>query len=305
MHTSLAELFDELQDNAVSLADCVACGRKILHAEQRMLTYNEPDLEAKILAGHAFGVSPTELLTEYDRAVKLSQKQRYISCLRQRIEGQPIGYITGEQAFWTLSLETSRETLIPRADTETLVESALALELPANANVLDLGTGTGAIALALKSERPHWKVTGSDFKQTIVELARRNAKRNELEVEFLKSDWFSAINMLCDANSAKSAFDLIVSNPPYVESQSAYLQQGDLLHEPSSALVSGVDGLEDIRHIIGKAHNYLNSNGYLLIEHGFEQSADIQALLASAGYTSIESKKDLNGLDRVTLGQLV
>jgi release factor glutamine methyltransferase len=286
------------------VGELVLEGQRLLGMNQEKLSFNEPALEAKILAESAFCLSSTERLTKQDMVVSDAQKNRFLSSLCQRIEGKPIAYITGEQPFWTLSLATSPETLIPRSDTETLVETALELEIPQNASVLDLGTGTGAIALALKSERASWEVIGADFKDNIVALAQKNAKRNSLDVNFVKSDWFSAFYEHTSNASLNKSFDLIVSNPPYVEQDSAYLTTGDLLFEPNSALTSGLDGLDDIRHIILNAPSHLNPEGYLMIEHGFEQSKTIQDLLREAGFKHCRTIQDINKLDRVTLGQI-
>ena len=227
------------------------------------------------------------------------QVKHFVQLLNQRLSGKPIAFILGTQSFWSLTLKVSNCTLIPRQDTETLVETVLSLALPNTATVLDLGTGTGAIALALAKENPQWLVTGLDTVKEAVVLAKENAKLNDLNVTFLESDWFSALNIADCSNR----FDLIVTNPPYVEEDSAYIMQGDLRFEPLSALVSGKDGLDDIRLIINQSKEYLNKAAYLVIEHGERQHENVQALLCEAGFTEVKSIEDLNNIPRITLGR--
>jgi len=279
-----------------TVAEALLVSRKILSEHQENLTFNNPAIESKILVEYAFDKTSMQLITQSDELLGKSAKNKLVSALTKRISGYPVAYIVGHQPFWTLNLSVSEHTLIPRADSEIVVATAISLTLSTNLNVLDLGTGTGAIALAIKSERPHWIVTGCDFKKEIIKLAQANAKLNELSVEFVLSNWFSAI-------ATTHTFDLIVSNPPYVELNSIWLNQGDVRFEPNSALTSGADGLNDIRHIISKSTKYLNDTGYLLLEHGHQQANIIQQLLHEAGYKEVSTKQDLNGLDRATLGR--
>jgi release factor glutamine methyltransferase len=279
-----------------TITDALSVSRYVLTEYQENLTYNEPAIEAKIFVEHAFDKTSMQLITQSGELLCEHGKKKLINTLSKRIDGYPVAYLVGHQPFWTLDLGVSEYTLIPRADSEIVVETAIALPLSKDAYVLDLGTGTGAIALAIKSECPHWIVSGCDFKQEIIELAQANANLNRLNVEFVLSDWFSAIVPM-------QAFDLIVSNPPYVESNSPWLNQGDVRFEPNSALTSGIDGLDDIRHIISKGTEYLKSGGYLLLEHGHQQANIIQQLLQQTGYQEVMTKQDLNGLDRATLGR--
>ena len=321
---------------------------KQLIAKQSGLTFQSGALEARLLFSYVTGKSQTWLMTHSTDAVLKHFSQthvaKYTQAVNERLAGKPIAFILGTQAFWSLNLKVSEHTLIPRQDTETLVEAALNLTLPVNAQVLDLGTGTGAIALALAKERPHWCVLGVDKVHEAVALARENAILNEVNAHFIQSDWFksldghelnafannvftnnafinNAITNEAFQNNAEDAtsdeqetessnnheqsqtFDLIVSNPPYVETNSDYVQQGDLRFEPLSALVSGVDGLDDIRHIIAQAPHYLRENGYLLIEHGHQQYLEVQALLQNAHFENIRSIADINNIQRITLGQ--
>jgi release factor glutamine methyltransferase len=250
-------------------------------------------LDSRILLGHCLGRDTTFLLTWPEKIVSREVQSEFQKVVLKRAQGQPIAYLIGYRDFWTQRLRVSSTTLIPRPETELLVEQCLEFELSSQAKVLDLGTGTGAIALALASENPEWLVTGVDVMHPAVELANKNSVNNGIEnVTFLQSDWFSAL--------ANEKFDLIVSNPPYVETTSPYLAQGDVRFEPRSALTSGEDGLDDIRKIIRIAPNYLCPGGMLVLEHGHQQSLQIQQLMTEQGYHNATSVKDLNHLARVT-----
>ncbi|MCQ4314221.1 peptide chain release factor N(5)-glutamine methyltransferase [Pseudomonas stutzeri] len=254
-------------------------------------------LDAEWLLAAALGKAPSYLRTWPEREVPPECEARFAADLERRRSGEPVAYILGRQGFWSLDLEVAPHTLIPRPDTELLVETALLL-LPATpAQVLDLGTGTGAIALALAHERPAWQVTGVDRVVEAVALAARNAQRLRLgNVTFRESDWFSALD--------SQRFALIVSNPPYIPASDPHLLQGDVRFEPSSALVAGEDGLDDIRHIIGASASHLVSAGWLLLEHGYDQAAMVRALLAEGGFTKVESRRDFGGHERISLGRL-
>lgn len=272
-------------------------------ATQEGLCFQSPKLEARLLFSHISHKSHSWIMTYGASLVseKLSeaQIQAYLNCLKQRLMGQPIAFILGTQEFWTLTLKVSDCTLIPRQDTESLVEAALDLPLNNTANVLDLGTGTGAVALSLAKEKPDWQVLGLDKIEAAVELARENARLNNVDVAFLRSNWFSAL----DCAKLEHNFDLIVSNPPYVEADSDYLKHGDLRFEPLSALVSGKDGLDDIRKIITQSIAFLNNKAFLAIEHGQGQANAVQSLFRDAGFSSVQSKRDINEIERITMGQ--
>ncbi|MEP9317378.1 peptide chain release factor N(5)-glutamine methyltransferase [Pseudomonas sp. LABIM340] len=253
-------------------------------------------LDAELLLAAALGKPRSFLRTWPERVVSREAHDLYDRYLARRVAGEPVAYILGRQGFWSLDLEVAPHTLIPRPDTELLVETALAL-LPASpSRVLDLGTGTGAIALALACERLSWQVLGVDRIPEAVALAERNRERLRLaNVAFRASHWFSTVE--------GERFALIVSNPPYIPSTDPHLKQGDVRFEPSSALVSGQDGLDDIRLIIDQAPNHLENGGWLMLEHGFDQPDAVRDLLLSRGFSAVESRRDLGGHERISLGR--
>ena len=255
-----------------------------------------PRLDAELLLAHALGKSRSYLHTWPERELEAEQLERYQAAIVRRQAGEPVAYILGQQGFWSLELEVASHTLIPRPDTELLVETVLAL-LPATpAALLDLGTGTGAIALALASERPTWRLTGVDRVVEAAALAERNRARLKLaNASFVASHWFSALT--------GQRYQLIVSNPPYIAADDRHLAEGDLRFEPSSALVAGADGLDDIRLIIQQAPDYLEAGGWLLLEHGFDQAAAVRELLSARGFSAVESRRDLGGHERISLGR--
>lgn len=256
-------------------------------------------LDAELLLAAAIGKSRSFLHTWPERIVSSEDAQTYAGYLQRRRAGEPVAYILGQQGFWKLDLEVAPHTLIPRPDTELLVETALELQPASPAKVLDLGTGTGAIALALASDRPAWQVTAVDRIDEAVALAERNRQRLGLglgNVQILKSHWFSHL--------AGQRFDLILSNPPYIRAQDPHLAEGDVRFEPSSALVAGNDGLDDLRAIAAQAPEHLLPGGWLLLEHGYDQAGDVRALLEANGFTEVTSRKDLGGHERISLGRL-
>lgn len=268
-----------------------------LLAEAQLPDSPSARLDAELLLAAAMGKTRSFLRTWPERLVDSEAHERFETWLERRRAGEPVAYILGRQGFWSLDLEVAPHTLIPRPDTELLVESALALVPASPARVLDLGTGTGAIALALACERLSWQVLGVDRIPEAVVLAERNRERLRLNnAAFCQSHWFSAV--------AGERFALIVSNPPYIPSSDPHLIEGDVRFEPKSALVAGADGLDDIRLIASQAPQHLDAGGWLLLEHGYDQAAAVRELLVQNGFVEVESRRDLGGHERITLGRL-
>jgi len=251
--------------------------------------------EASRLWADVLDKNPASERLYLDQPLSAADLARLNAALQRRATGEPLAYITGRWWFWDLELEVAPCTLIPRPDTELLVEQALALALPANAKVLDLGTGTGAIALTLASQRPDWQVTAVDFSGDAVALAERNRCRLQLNnARVLQSDWYQAV--------AGQRFDLIISNPPYIDVTDPHLQQGDVRYEPLSALVAAEDGLADIRLICANAPAHLLPAGWLYLEHGHQQHEAVQQILRQAGFTEVSSRRDYGGNWRISGG---
>jgi release factor glutamine methyltransferase len=289
------------------------------------LNTKEATPEAQLLLQHVLNVNRAWLIAHEHESLLPSIHEAFRAIIERRLNGEPIAYILGYREFYGLNLKVTPDTLIPRPDTETLVEAALT-KIPQNDNtsspsfrrksessdfttldsdfrrndtlkILDLGTGTGAIALAIAKHRQNPTVTAVDANQAALDVAIENAKKLEISnVKFVLSDWFSALK--------DEKFDVIVSNPPYIEADDAHLKQGDLRFEPIAALSSGQDGLDDIRKIVTQAPHHLNPHGYLLLEHGYNQAESVATLLKNAGFAEIETIKDLGGNDRVTFGRL-
>ena len=260
-----------------------------------------PRIDAEVLMEFAAGRSRTWLYTWGDSECPTWEHARFDALVAARAQGQPVAYLTGEREFWGLPLATSPTTLIPRPDTETLVEAALARAGAPTGRLLDLGTGTGAIALAFASERPQWHVVGADIRPEAVALAAHNARTLAItNATFLVSDWFASLA----ATPNGDAFDIIVSNPPYIAADDPHLGQGDVRFEPRSALVAEADGMADLLHLITQAKAYLTPGGWLALEHGYQQAPNVRQALEKAGYRSVESVEDMGGHERVTLGHL-
>ncbi len=276
--------------------------RRLTEARQQLevtlkLDGREAALEARLLLQETLNVSHAWLLTHEDDKLPDDAATTFEDKLRRRLHGEPVAYIVGHREFYGLELIVSPDTLIPRPDTETLVEAALGRIPPhQSCKVLDLGTGTGAIALAIASQRPHAELTAVDFSEKALEIATGNAKQlNISNVLFLQSDWFS--------NLDGETFDVIVSNPPYIAKADPHLTQGDLRFEPQSALASGGDGLDDIRRIIASAVEHLNPEGWLLLEHGHDQAAAVADLLHQQHFSEVSHSLDLANIVRVTSGR--
>ncbi|WP_036217022.1 peptide chain release factor N(5)-glutamine methyltransferase [Marinospirillum minutulum] len=250
--------------------------------------------EADYLLGHLLQKNSAYFYAYPEVELQAKQLEQLEVWLKERITGKPLAWILGEWEFWGLTLQVSPATLIPRADTERLVELALDLTLKPKARVLDLGTGTGAIALAIKSERPDWQVDAVDFKLDAVSLARKNARQLQLDIRVWQSDWWQQI--------PAQTYDLILSNPPYIHPKDPHLSQGDLRFEPKTALVGGEDGLQAYRELLTPIQNRLVTGGYLLVEHGYDQAAAVAALFSLANLRDIKTYTDYLEQPRVTLG---
>lgn len=238
------------------------------------------------------------LFAHADDVLDEAVSQRFRALASRRTAGEPVAYLTGRRGFWSLDLDVTPATLIPRPETEVLVEQALErLPLDADGTMADLGTGSGAVALAVASERSSLHVVATDASEAALAVARGNAARLNLRnVDFLPGDWLAPL--------ADRRFDMIVSNPPYIEAQDPHLQQGDLRFEPAAALASGADGLEAIRVIVREAPGHLESGGWLLFEHGWNQGEAARALLREAGYADVFTAIDLEQRDRVSGGRI-
>ncbi len=258
-------------------------------------------IDAEALLSHATGHDRTWLYTWGDRRCPVWEQARFDALIAARAQGQPVAYLTGEREFWGLRLATSPQTLIPRPDTETLVEAVLARAQTSEGRLLDLGSGTGAIALAFASEKTAWQVVGADIRAEAVALAARNAHSLGIaNAAFVVSDWFSAFAPPAPATT----FDIIVSNPPYIAADDPHLDVGDVRFEPRSALVADAAGMADLLHLVNAASAYLSAGGWLALEHGYQQAACVREALVQAGYQSVESVQDVGGHERVTLGHL-
>lgn len=252
-------------------------------------------LENRILLCHALGLSRVGLITQSERVLTLDETARVAALVQRRLDGEPIAYIVGEREFFGLPFKVSPAVLIPRPDTELIVELALE-RLPQGGRLLDMGTGSGAIAVACAHGRRDAQVTALDVSADALAIARANAAANGATVRFLHSDWFAAI--------AGERFELIASNPPYIASGDAHLAQGDLRFEPTGALTDHADGLSALRIIVAGAPGHLAPGGWLLLEHGYDQAAAVRALLDGRGFLEVQSWRDLAGIERVSGGRL-
>ena len=259
------------------------------------LPTESPRRDAEILLCHTLGKPRSWLYAWPEYELQTAECALYDSLLARRRAGEPVAYLTGVREFWSLSLSVDQYTLIPRPETETLVAWALELSLPDSASVLDLGTGSGAIALALASERANWQLLAVDCSANALAVARANASATGLtQVSFVQSDWFDALQ--------GRRFELVAANPPYVAPDDAHLAAGDLRFEPRDALVAADDGMADLARIIADAPQHLVADGWLLLEHGFQQAATVRGLLQEAGFSRVETRRDLAGQERISGG---
>lgn len=270
------------------------------HARLRLeAVSSSPRLDTELLLAHCLGKPRSHLIAWPDQQPSEQQAACFEQLIGKRLQGIPIAHLLGEREFWSLKLEITPDTLIPRPETELLVEQALA-HMPPDAalDIVDLGTGSGAIALAIAKERPHCRLTATDNSRAALEVAKRNAIRLALhQIRFLDGSWYTPLDA--------ARFDFILSNPPYIPVDDPHLATGDVRFEPRSALLAGADGLVDLQHIIMTAPQHLKAGGWLMVEHGYDQGDAVARLFRHAGLKAIESHRDLGGQPRLTCGRLV
>jgi release factor glutamine methyltransferase len=268
-----------------------------ISAAEKLISQELPVLETRMLLTHALGLTRIQLITQSETRLNAQQAQRCNELIARRVQGEPMAYILGEREFFGRMFKVNPAVLIPRPDTELLVELALQF-MPAQASVLDLGTGSGAIAISIAAERPDCQVLACDISLAALDVARSNALAliANKHISFLQSDWYTQI--------PAQSFDCIVSNPPYIVKEDAHLTQGDLRFEPINALTDHDDGLSAYRAIIKGAAAYLKDGGRLLFEHGYDQAEAVQELLRTQGFSEVQSWQDLAGIWRVTGGKL-
>lgn len=265
----------------------------------RLAHLPNPKFEAEVILAHLLKVNRAHFIAFPERKVAEETAIIYDDWLSKRASGLPFAYLTGEKEFYGLTLKVTEDTLVPRDDTEIIVDAALDL-IPENDhlntpwNILDLGTGTGAIALTLKKYRPHCPVTAVDYNPDTLLVAKHNAVKNHLDVTLIQSDWFSNV---------KGRFELIISNPPYIDPLDHHLQDDGVKHEPIRALAAKDRGLADLKTIIKTAPDFLTPNGWLLLEHGYDQGQFLREFMETVGYQSVQTLKDYGDNDRVTLGK--
>lgn len=265
-------------------------------SEALCINADEAGIDVRLLLQRVLNVNYAWLISHAEHALSVDQMNTFNAFFERRLAGEPMAYILGQREFYGLNLKTTPATLIPRPDTEVLVESALAkIPTDISTNILDLGTGSGAIALAIASQRPLANITAVDFSDEALQVAQENAAFLNLNhVVFKQSSWFTGLG--------HRKFDLIVSNPPYIAKDDQHLQQGDLRFEPITALASGADGLDDIRVIVADASKHLNQNAWLMLEHGYDQADAVSKLLTDKGFSQVSHALDLAGIQRVTMG---
>lgn len=274
---------------------CTVLDRAAL--ELAVLPHSDRRPEAELLLAEVLGKDRTYLFAWPERVLTPQQERAFRALLHRRLGGEPIAYILGHREFWSLQLQVTPAVLIPRPETELLVELALDAFPPRRpVAVADLGTGSGAVAAAIAHERPHWSVWATDVSAAALAVAKENFRRCGLdEIETRRGAW-------CAALPPTKRFDLIVGNPPYVAERDPHLERGDLPREPRSSLAAGPDGLDEIRRIVARAPSHLKVGGLLLLEHGFDQGKRIRALLRQSGFTKVRTRRDLADLDRVSGG---
>jgi len=253
-------------------------------------------LDYRVLLCHALQIGRVGLITQSERALSEQEAQQFATLVQRRLDGEPVAYMVGSREFYGLPFEVNEAVLIPRPDTELLVELTIE-RLPPQAAALDMGTGSGAIAVSVAHSRPDASVMALDVSPAALAVAKRNAAANGARVSFLQSDWYGAL-------APEQRFAVIASNPPYIASGDSHLSEGDLRFEPVGALTDHADGLSALRTIIAGAPRHLLAGGWLLMEHGYDQAAAVRALLSAQGWLEVQSWTDLAGIERVSGGRL-
>ncbi len=279
-----------------TVADALRWGQQQLSQQPEL--QHEAVTDSSWILSHVLDQTLAWMRAWSERELTTEQYESFCQLIERRQLGEPVAYLTGKQGFWTLELEVNHDTLIPRPETELLVERVLELAseyaLDPDVRVIDLGTGSGAIALALKSECPHWQMMATDISQAALVVAQRNAQNNGLDVEFRLSDWLSQVDGL---------FDFVVSNPPYIVRGDRHLDGVGVRFEPTSALVAEHNGLGDLDIVIKNAPDHLKQGGWLLVEHGYDQGLAVREMMLCIGFSRVQTSKDLSQNDRITYGQ--
>lgn len=268
-----------------------------LTIKKLMLVTQTPQLDSELLFMHALQLSRAELIIRSENILSKTEIAQINALIERRIKGEPIAYLLESQPFWTLDLTVTSDTLIPRPETECLVDWIIShIKNRDNCDIADLGTGTGAIALALGVENKTWRIDSTDISFEALAIAKKNADAHGIKnVSFFQGDW-------CDALPRHKKYDVIVSNPPYIAENDPHLEK--LTYEPVSALVSGKTGLDDIKKIVSSCHAFLKPSGFLVIEHGFDQAQDVEAIFKKSGFTNVQNHRDLADIPRFVTGCL-
>ena len=273
--------------------------QQALQLAQQSLSEASPTavLDTQVLLSYVLQCNTAHLAAWPEKNLNEEQEVQYLQLIEQRKQGSPVAHLTRQREFWSLNFSVNDSTLIPRPETETLVEYILSkFNNKENLTLLDMGTGTGAIAISIASEKPAWKIYASDLTEDVLALAKHNSENHQTNnITFIQSNWFTDI--------AHNNFDIIVSNPPYIASDDPHLKQGDVRFEPESALISGEIGMDDIEHLCSHAKSYLKDDGYLIVEHGYNQKQLVAECFAKNGFINIEQKQDLSGHTRMTAGK--
>ncbi|MDH3343330.1 MAG: peptide chain release factor N(5)-glutamine methyltransferase [Gammaproteobacteria bacterium] len=260
-------------------------------------TSDSARLDAEVLLCHVLNCTATHLIAWPEKQLDIEQTQTFHQLIEQRHAGTPVAYLTGSREFWSLNFKVTPATLIPRPETETLVEFVLdKFSAQKNLKMVDLGTGSGAIAIAIASERPDWEIIASDISKEALSIATENARIHQISnIQFIESNWFEQLD--------QQRFDLIISNPPYIAEKDQHLSQGDVRFEPPGALSSGKTGMDDIKHITAQSKKHLNPNGWLAFEHGYDQNQPVSDCFNHYAFQEVTQLTDLSGQARISAGK--